>query len=547
MVNELPDSVKVKRYTKAFAHLRFSDIMQAKMATDSSYKYAVRSKMEKLIGRSIVNQGSYFYMQNELDTALTMYYRAYEYYLTCGDLRESAGVLINIANCLGEKGDVISAQRAHHRSLQIQDSLGIGGMAKGINLLNLGVLYSDIESRNEGNKYYRSARNIFQGLDDEVGIAEIDFNIAINLYDLDSVPAAQKILDRLEVYHRKENHIYFLINVLMESGKNSFVKGEYDKSEKMLLEALTLAKDNNDESNYGYLYNKLMALNIKTGNMVAAEKYGLLSCNYTLEKGNLLELVKDYNSLSQLYYDNKNFEKAYQYHVKFHNLQDSLLSVEKSKSIADLKTKYETEKKDAEINALNQEIAISNLRKSIYGICFLASLIALLLGYFWFRQRAKNERIKRDAKENELKKEIEFKKKELTSQTLHLVRKNTFIQNLSQELQGANITEDDYKKEIRKVLTSLKLEPELDKDWQLFKSYFTDVHNDFDHRIKSHCPTINENEMRLAYLMRMQLNASEISAVMRVLPESVRKSKYRLKKKLGLEKQQDLNQFLVSV
>jgi len=333
----------------------------------------------------------------------------------------------------------------------------------------------------------------------------------------------------------------------MESGKNSYIKGDYAKSEKMLLEALSLAKEHNDESSYGYLYNKLMVLNTKTGDMVAAEKYALLSYNYTLEKGNRIELVEDYRNLSQLYYDTKRFKKAYQFHVKFHNLQDSLYSVEKTKSIDDLKTKYETEKKDAEINALNQKIEISNLRKSIYGICFIGSLIALLLGYFWFRQRAKNEKIKRDAKEKELTKELEFKKKELTSQTLHLVSKNTFIQNLSQELQGPNITEEDYKKEIRKVLTSLKIEPELDKDWQLFKSYFTDVHNDFDQRIKTHCPTINENEMRLAYLMRMQLNASEISAVMRVLPESVRKSKYRLKKKLGLEKQQDLTQFLVGV
>jgi len=125
LVNELPDSMKVKRYTKAFGHLRFSDIEQSKMATDSSYKYAVRSKVDKLIGRSIENQGSYFYLQNELDTALVIYNKAYDYYLSYGDLGGSAGVLINIANCLGDKGDVTGAQKAHLSSLKIQDSLGI--------------------------------------------------------------------------------------------------------------------------------------------------------------------------------------------------------------------------------------------------------------------------------------------------------------------------------------------------------------------------------------------------------------------------------------
>jgi DNA-binding CsgD family transcriptional regulator len=45
----------------------------------------------------------------------------------------------------------------------------------------------------------------------------------------------------------------------------------------------------------------------------------------------------------------------------------------------------------------------------------------------------------------------------------------------------------------------------------------------------------------------MNLTTKEIAATLNVLPESVLKSKYRLKKKLGLDKETDLAGFLNSL
>ncbi|MEM9325365.1 MAG: tetratricopeptide repeat protein, partial [Bacteroidota bacterium] len=67
--------------------------------------------------------------------------------------------------------------------------------------------------------------------------------------------------------------------------------------------------------------------------------------------------------------------------------------------------------------------------------------------------------------------------------------------------------------------------------------------NNFDKKLRE-LGDISESEMRLAAFLRMNLTTKEIAALLNVLPDSILKSKYRLKKKLGLDKDTDLVPFL---
>ena len=160
------------------------------------------------------------------------------------------------------------------------------------------------------------------------------------------------------------------------------------------------------------------------------------------------------------------------------------------------------------------------------------------------RQRIKKNRIAREKQEEIYKQEIAHKKKELASQTLHLVQKNTFLEELKENLENLKSSPEKFKMEFRRIVMLLKKEKTSDKDWETFKTYFSQVHNDFDQKLKTLYADISEKEIRLAAFLRMNLTTKEIAATMNVLPDSILKSKYRLKKKLGLEKEMDLNQFL---
>ena len=212
---------------------------------------------------------------------------------------------------------------------------------------------------------------------------------------------------------------------------------------------------------------------------------------------------------------------------------------------------YETEKKEAsialqqkEIQTLSQAARIDNLRKRLYAGGMFTFVAASILLVFGFRQRLRRIRSERQKKEQMLQQELDFKRKELASQTLHLVQKNTFLLDLKENLEQIKKSPELFNKEFRRIMMLLKQENTSDQDWDIFKSYFSEVHNNFDQKLMKIYPDITEKELRLASFIKMKLSTKEIAAMLNVLSESVLTSKYRLKKKLQLDKEKDLYQFL---
>ena len=249
-----------------------------------------------------------------------------------------------------------------------------------------------------------------------------------------------------------------------------------------------------------------------------------------------------------------NTSNALTLYKQYLKTNDSINNKDREKQIRELQTIYETEKKEAaialqkvEIKTLNQKVKISNLRKSLYAGGMISFIAVSGLLFFGFRQRIKKNSIEREKQEEIYKQEIEFKKKELTSQTLHLVQKNSFIQELKENLENLKNSPDKFKVEFRRLVMLLKKESASDKDWEVFKSYFSQVHDDFDNKLRNTYPEISEKEIRLASFLKMNLSTKEIADIFNVLPDSVLKSKYRLKKKLSLDKQTDLYDYLIGL
>ncbi|WP_339704851.1 tetratricopeptide repeat protein [uncultured Kriegella sp.] len=260
---------------------------------------------------------------------------------------------------------------------------------------------------------------------------------------------------------------------------------------------------------------------------------------------------RGYESLSKIYKSSNNLEKALYYQEEFKQLNDSIYNIEKATKLNELQTIYETEKKEAslalqeeEINTLNEKAKVDKLTKSLYAGGMFSFLAVSGLLFFGFRQRIKRNKVAREKQEEIYKQQIEHKKKELASQTLHLVQKNTFIQELQENLENLKNSPEKFKIEFRRIVMLLKKQNAEDKDWEVFKTYFAEVHNDFDQKLKTVYADITEKEIRLAAFLRMNLSTKEIAAMFNVMPDSILKSKYRLKKKLALDKKTDLNSFL---
>ncbi|MCR9062847.1 MAG: LamG domain-containing protein [Cytophagales bacterium] len=167
-----------------------------------------------------------------------------------------------------------------------------------------------------------------------------------------------------------------------------------------------------------------------------------------------------------------------------------------------------------------------------------------LISYLVYRWILKRNQILAERREAVIQEDLNLKNKQLVSQTLHLVNKNAVLQDLKEDLNDYQKSSERSIKEISKIIRTLQRENASEAGWEVFKAQFNEIHNDFDLKIRSINESVTDQEIRLAALIKMKLTTKEIAEILNVQAESVRKSKFRLKKKLALGKEVDFDRFL---
>lgn len=261
--------------------------------------------------------------------------------------------------------------------------------------------------------------------------------------------------------------------------------------------------------------------------------------------GNKDDLYQSYRDRSQAFAMLGDYKKAFDDHVSYKALNDTVYNIAKSKEIERLKTEFETDKKEQqlvfqekEITVLEQEASISNLQRILLAICLLLSLI----GFYAIRQKMKRNRLEKEKVDAEL----EFKKKELTTHALNLARKNETLENLkskAQELKEKENMGAGYNQLIR----SINFDLQDDNNWENFSRYFEEVHKDFNSNVKTKYPEVTSNELRLLALLKMNLSSKEIANILNISAEGIKKARYRLRKKLDLSTEDSLQDLVLTL
>ncbi|MFK7947294.1 MAG: triple tyrosine motif-containing protein [Saprospiraceae bacterium] len=160
------------------------------------------------------------------------------------------------------------------------------------------------------------------------------------------------------------------------------------------------------------------------------------------------------------------------------------------------------------------------------------------------KSEAEISKLQRD----KLESEIQFKNQELAITTMNLVQKGEFLLKLKEELNkilnGTN--EPKTKKDIRKTIKLLNQNAELDKDWEQFAQHFDQVHEDFLKRLRETYPQLTPKDQRLCTYLKMNLSTKEIAPLLNISVRGVEISRYRLRKKIELSTETNLNEFMMN-
>ncbi len=298
------------------------------------------------------------------------------------------------------------------------------------NFHGIGKIYYRLKQFEKALSYYEQSLAIYKQVNYKAGIATCLNNIG-GVYD------ARNDFEKT-LYYLKES-----LKIIEEIGDKDGIatrvnniglqykaQKKYDEALKYLTRALKIREEIGDIKGLAYSYTDIGELYCELKNYGTALNFLNKGLEFAM-RSNARERIKaSYETLSVTYSQMKKFDKAYEYHLLLSTLKDSLFNEESSKQIAEMSEKYESGKKQHQIELLQKdkelqasELAKSDaerkkqqIQKSAFAIGFILVLVLALVIFRSYRQKQKANTLlaEKNILIEEQKKLVEVKNKDIT-------------------------------------------------------------------------------------------------------------------------------------
>lgn len=149
--------------------------------------------------------------------------------------------------------------------------------------------------------------------------------------------------------------------------------------------------------------------------------------------------------------------------------------------------------------------------------------------------------------------ELKQKSQELSNSTLNIMYKNkvltelnTSIEKIYDDIDKPDITIaiPKVKKHLEKMQEDINSNIEKDYNWEKFAENFDVIHKNYLKRLKQNFPSLNKGDLKLCAYLKMGLNSKDIAYLMNMTSRGIEMYRYRLRKKLDLNREVNLSDFL---
>ncbi len=457
----------------------------------SEYIYESASLKEKSIEKLYLNKGRVLMRMGLIHRAIEYFTKAYELYLESGDYTSANGSKINISFCYSELKEydksIAIIKEVMNDSSHIDDLMKMGGYN------GISIAYEELKDYDEAIKWVR------KGID--IANSKENFPVLSILYS------------NLGLYH---------------SGKKEYGKAlEYGFKGKKLADSIDYHR--NEGIEYGNLGGYYLGLEA----YAKAEEY--------LTKG--IEGNTNYDSLKEIYID---FIKLYQQQNKpekeilMYETYTSLLdSVAIQKDIDYIKTVdkqrelIEQEYKNKELIAENKWIVEKNAKQKIAIIGLLIIVLISLLCIYLLYKYKKNRQVISELKSSEkqlLEEQIRLRDNELDASAIAIAQRVEVLNTIKEELE--TIKDDNPK--LVAVNKTVKNLIQSSSDISLVTDRIESQYPTLAIELKNKHPELSDTEIRYCLLTKLNLSLKETASMLNVTPNTVKVTRSRLKKKMGI-------------
>lgn len=338
--------------------LKDSDYKKSYLYANKHLNIAVKNNLIKNIAAANNFLGILSRAKGEYEKAITLQVKALKIYDSLGLKKDIAMLHNNIGVTQMYNEAYPEATKNYNEALELSiDIKDTNVMKMAIN--NLGIIACYQSEFQRGIIYFKKSLHIEESLSNKKGISECMSNIGAAFFYLEITDSALFYFNKGLEIERQTNDIPGIAGSLSNLSEVYMAIGKPDLAEKNLLEAVKITKKN----------------------QIAAVYIDALF------------------NISSLYESKNDFENALKYNRVYIHVKDSIHSLKKKKQIAEIQTKYETEKKEKKlaqqhIELTQQELKVKN--RNIQLVALAGGLLLLLLfgGFVYKNQKEKQIKLK---------------------------------------------------------------------------------------------------------------------------------------------------------
>ncbi len=543
----------------------------------------------------LFNYAEVFLEQSKYTEAMTYYYGALQQYQEISNENGAywcyVGMGIVQKQCGNYKDAVICYQKAHEIAVGSDMKLEAAYCYN-----NLGIVYRRQGDIGKAMENYKLALDCFTEMKDNLAASDCLNNIG-NLYlDKGDPQRALDYMTRSISFSEVQADNYRMISRYMNLSDACSAVKDLKNASMYIEKAIGLAEKAEDKLQLASCYSQAGNLQITIGSAAEGISFFIRSCDLfhaigakveeaeclielaeaelkagrtddaykhasaaediSRTNGGIKTIFEVNTSLAKIWEKKGNPSMALSYMKTASQLQDSIFSIEKNRTVEEIEAGYTLSRLENENQILQQKEQLQQQALRLRNIALLSLSLILLLAVFvmWLIIRrhhdlriiAKREEEIKQKEIDRLNENLSFKERELTTKTLFITQKNTLLQRLINEFDELKTEPDKTAMRLDQLKRELKKELTPDA-WKEFEAQFNEVHPGFQSRLLEKFPDLSQSERRLCAFLHLDMNNREIAALTGQTAKSLEVARTRIRKKMNLSREENLANFIATI
>lgn len=496
---------------------------------------------------------------DRLEEAKTYYSEAIRHFQLAGDNFEFTWTSMVRGNIYLVQDKYVEALQIYQQCLKFSEENDYQKILPHLNN-NMGVLYLRLNEYGEAFPYFEKAFQIFEEQEDNYNAANVLSNLADILYQQGKeTEALQKYLEAMPVFLELKSW-YNVARTYDRIAGIHLVKEEFEEAREYLgMAVLTL--ENNTNNFVGprsigstSIYTHVAHLAVHDRDFSKALHFARLSYRQAITNSYQENITENAQLISEIFEELNQPDSALAYFKIYNEYKDQLLNEENLKKITRLKMQYEFDGilQKNELERVKKEATYKQKEYIYIGLIVfvLLSISIVILLYNIQKNKTAKALLEQDnltLEKEKLNQELAYKRKELTTNMMYLLEKNEFILSIARKLEELKT---DVKKGdrmlVQQIVNELKRNSS-QKAWEEFEVRFMEVHAGFYKALNQKFPTLSPNEQKLCAFLRLNMSSKEISAITYQSTQSINQARFRLRKKMEMERDENLISFLTQL